>query len=156
MTMPTADEAATALHELAAGRRAVQAEGRRGLPLLLASGSTLVLLDYATKDFVTDRRARLLASGLCWAATLGIALLENRANPVQPVGVDPAGTGPRAAAPMAAAVLGWAVAERLVVAGLRRSRLRHPNTAAGLVLAVGRPLGYLGVLRLVPRPPEHG
>jgi hypothetical protein len=156
MSMPTENEAAAALQELAAGRQAVNTEQRRRLPVLLGAWSALVFLDYAAKDAVPDRRARRLVTGVCWTAAVGIGLLDSRTNPIQPVSVDPNETGPKAAAPMAGALLGWAIAERLIVAALRRSRLTRPNTAAGLVLAVGRPLGYLGVLRLTPKPHDHG
>jgi len=93
-----------------------------------------------------------MVSGLCAATTLGLGLLDHRANPVQPISVDPADTGPAAAGPLVLAVAGWAVAERLLVRGIRRSRATHPNTLAGVVLAVVRPLGYLAVQRLTPRP----
>jgi hypothetical protein len=79
-------------------------------------------------------------------------MLDHQARPVQPISVDPAETGPRAAAPMGVALAGWTVAERLLVRGLRRSSVSHPNTLAGIALAIGRPIGYLGVQRLTPRP----
>ncbi|MCO1657479.1 hypothetical protein [Pseudonocardia humida] len=156
MTVPTPDEATAALAELAAGRRAVAAEERRRVPVLLGAWSALALLDYAAKDHVPDRRVRRLITGLCQVTTLGLGLLDHRARPVQPVSVDPADTGPRAAAPMAVALAGWVVAERLLVRGLRRSGAAHPNTLAGIALAVGRPVGYLGVQRLLPRPRTDG
>lgn len=46
----------------------------------------------------------------------------------------------------------WGVAKRLVIRGLRASRLRRPNTVAGAILAVTRPVGYVLVERLTPRP----
>jgi hypothetical protein len=137
---PTRDEAAAALDELAAGRRATAAAESRGLPVLLGAWSLLVFVDYAAKDHVGQ------------AATLGLGLMDNRSRPVQPISPDPAEVGPRALVPMAGAAVGWALAERVIVVGLRRSRLRRPNTLAGLVLAVSRPLGYVGMLRLTPRP----
>jgi hypothetical protein len=152
MTGPTPDEAAAALAELDAGRRAVAAEERRHVPVLLGAWSALALLDYAAKDHLPDRRARWAVSGLCGAAALGLGLLDQRDRPVQPISVDPADTGPRAAAPMVLAITGWAVAERLLVLGLRRSGAARPNTLAGIALAASRPLAYLGVRRLLPRP----
>ncbi|TQM01625.1 hypothetical protein FB558_8518 [Pseudonocardia kunmingensis] len=156
MNMPTKDAASRDLEELAAGRRAIDAEGQRRLPVLLGAWASLVFLDYAAKDHVPDRRVRWAVTALCQAATLGLGLLDSRSRPVQPISVDPADTGPRAAAPMAAALVGWGVAERLLVHGLRRSHLPYPNTLVGLILAVGRPAGYLGVLRLAPRPRTDG
>ena len=114
MDGPTPDEAAAALAELDAGRRAVAAEERRRVPVLLGAWSALVLIDYAAKDHVPDRRVRRMVSGLCAATTLGLGLLDHRATPVQPISVDPADTGPRAAAPMVLAMAGWAAAERLL------------------------------------------
>ena len=156
MTEPSRSEAAAALEELAAGRRAVAAEERRRAPVLLGAWSVLAFLDYAAKDHVPDRRTRRAVTAVCQTAAVGLGLLDARARTVQPVSVDPADTGPRAAAPLAIAIAGWAVAERLLVHGLRRSRVTHPNTVAGLALAVGRPLAYLGVLRLTPRPRADG
>jgi hypothetical protein len=156
MDVPTRHEASAALDELAAGRRAVETEEKRRLPVLLGAWSALVLLDYAAKDHVPDRRVRRVVSGLCAATTLGLGLLDHRTRPVQPVSVDPADTGPRAAAPLVVAVAGWAVAEQLLVRGLRRSDATHPNTLAGIALAIGRPIGYLGVQRLAPRPRTDG
>jgi hypothetical protein len=149
---PTRDEAAAALDELAAGRRATAAAEIRGLPVLLGAWSLLVFVDYAAKDHVADRRVRWLVTALCQAATLGLGLLDNRSRPVQPISPDPVEVGPRAVVPMVGAAVGWALAERVIVLGLRRSRLSRPNTLAGLVLAVGRPIGYVGMLRLTPRP----
>lgn len=152
MTRPTSEEASAALGELAAGRRAVAAAERRGLPVLLAAWSLLVLVDYAAKDHIPDRRVRRMMTGACQVATVALGMVDHAVKPVQPVSVDPADVGPRAAAPIAAALIGWTVTERLVITGLRRSGLRWPNTVAGVVLAIGRPAGYVGLLRLVPRP----
>lgn len=152
MSGPTRDEAAAALDELAAGRRATAAAETRGLPMLLGAWSLLAFVDYAAKDHIADRRVRWLVTALCQAATLGLGLLDNRSRPVQPISPDAAEVGPRALAPMVGAAVAWTLAERVIVLGLRRSRLSRPNTRAGLVLAVGRPLGYVGMLRLTPRP----
>jgi hypothetical protein len=152
MSGPTRDEAAAALDELAAGRRATAAAETRGLPMLLGAWSLLAFVDYAAKDHIADRRVRWLVTALCQAATLGLGLLDNRSRPVQPISPDAAEVGPRALAPMVGAAVAWTLAERVIVLGLRRSRLSRPNTLAGLVLAVGRPLGYVGMLRLTPRP----
>lgn len=152
MSGPTPEEASAALEELTAGRRAVAAAERRSLPVLLAAWSVLVLVDYAAKDHVADRRVQRLVTGACQLSTVAIGLVDHSLDPVQPVSVDPEDVGPRAAAPIAAALVGWALAERLVVGGLRRSGVRWPNTLAGAVLAIGRPAGYLGLLRLLPRP----
>jgi hypothetical protein len=156
MDGPTRDEATAALDELAAARRAVASEGTRGLPALLGAWSALQLIDYAAKDHLPDRRAQRLVSVVCAAATLGLGLADHRSRPVQPISVDPADFTPRGSARMVAAIAGWAVAERLMVHGLRRSRLRHPNTAAGLALAVLRPAAYVATMKLAPRPRNHG
>lgn len=156
MSGPTRDEAVAALDEFAAGRLAVRVAEKRRMPLVLGASSVLVFVDYAAKDRLADRRVRWLVTALCQAATIGVGLLDNRARQVQPISVDPADLGPRAAAPMGAALIGWALAERTIVRWLRRSRIRRPNTLAGLLLAVGRPLGYLGVVRLTPRPRIDG
>lgn len=151
MEKPTPDEAAAALDELATGRRDVRAADRRRLPLVLAAWSTLVFVDYAAKDHVRDKRVRWLITGACEAAALGVGMLDGQAAQVQPVEVGGA-SGVADVAPMGAAMAAWAVAERAIVFGLRRSGLRYPNTVAGAVFAVTRPLCYLGVQRLLPRP----
>lgn len=149
---PSRDDAEAALGEIDSARRAVAAEDGRGLPVLLAAWSVLVVIDYGAKDHVPDRAVRRGVSALCAAATLGIGLQDNRSRRVQPVSVDPADVGIRAAAAMMAALAVWGVGERLVIHGLRASRLRRPNTVAGAILAVTRPAGYLGVLRVMPKP----
>lgn len=53
---------------------------------------------------------------------------------------------------MIASLAVWTVAERLLIRGLRRSPLRHPNTAAGAILAVTRPAAYLLMMRMAPKP----
>ena len=149
MNEPTRQEAESALAELEAGRRAVEAAEKRGLPVLLTGWSTLVLLDYIAKDHVPDRRARLAISGTCAVATLAMGMLDHSSNPVQPV--DVGGTPPDsdAAKRLGATLLGWALAERVLVLGLRRSGIRRPNTLAGITLAFCRPLGYLALRRLL-------
>ncbi len=156
MDVPTPDEAAMALSELRAGRRATVAAAARGLPVLLAASSVAVLADYVAKDLLAGRRARWSVTVVCQLSTLSIGLLEVYRSPVQPVSVDPADLGPRAATPFIAAVVGWALAERVLIVALRRSRVRRPNTLSGVVLAVARPLAYLRVQRLLPRPGHHG
>jgi hypothetical protein len=156
VTEPSRSEAAAALEELAAGKRAVADEERRRRLVLSGAWSALVLLDYGAKDLVLDRRTRWLVTVSCRAASIGVGLLVDRSRTVQPISVDPADTGPWAAAPMAVALAGWLVAERLLVLGLRRSRLARPNTVAGLVLALCRPAAQRGVLRLAPRPRTDG
>jgi len=141
---------------LAAERRAVAAAETRRLPVLLGAWSVLVFLDYAAKDHVADRRVQRAVTHLCQVSTVGLGILDQWHRPVQPVSVDPEDLGPRAAAPIAAALVGWALAERLIIRGLRRSDARWPNTRAGLVLAVGRPAGYVGLQRLMPRPRSDG
>lgn len=149
MNEPTKQDAELALAQLEAGRHAVEAAEKRGLPVLLAGWSTLVLLDYISKDHVPDRRAQHAISGICAVATLAMGMLDHRSNPVQPV--DVGGTRPDSdlAKRLGAALLGWALAERAVIMGLRRSGVRSPNTLAGITLAIGRPLGYLGLRRLL-------
>jgi hypothetical protein len=146
---PARPETESALAELEAGRRAVEAAGKRGLPVLLTGWSTLVLLDYIAKDHVPDRRARLAISGTCAVATLAMSILDHGSNPIQPVYVG--GTRPDndAAKRLGATLLGWALAERALILGLRRSDIRWPNTLAGITLAIGRPLGYLGLRRFL-------
>lgn len=155
MDRPTPDEAAAALAELAAGQRAVAAAEARGLPVLLTACSMFVLADYAAKDFLADRRARWAVSVVCQLSTLSLGLLDLDRTPVQPVSVDPADLGPPSATRFIAAMLGWALAERVLVVALRRSRVRRPNTLAGVALALARPVAYIGVQRLLPRPGRH-
>ncbi|MDQ3151225.1 MAG: hypothetical protein M3R63_05685 [Actinomycetota bacterium] len=156
MDMPTPDEAAAALAELEAGQRAVATAEARGLPVLLTACSMFVLADYAAKDVLAGRRARWAVSAICQLATLSLVLLDLDRTPVQPVSVDPADLGPRAAAPFIAAIVGCALAERVLVVGLRCSGVRRPNTLAGVALALARPVAYLGIQRLLPRPGHHG
>lgn len=152
--MPTPDEAAAALAELEAGQRTVATAETRGLPALLTAYSVFVLADYAAKDLLAARRARWAVSAVCQLSTLSLALLDMDRTPVQPVSLDPADLEPRAAVRFIAAILGWALAERALVVGLRRSRVRRPNTLAGGALALVRPAAYLGIRRLLPRPPS--
>lgn len=156
MDIPTPDEAEAALAELEASRLAIAAAEARGLPVLLTACSMFALVDYAAKDFLADRRAKRVVSVVCQLAVLSVGLLHLDRTPVQPVTVDPADLGPRAATPFIAAMVGWAVAERVLIVTLRRSRVRRPNTLAGVALALARPVAYLGVMRLLPRPGRHG
>ncbi len=149
MDEPTSREAKSALAELEAGRRAVDAAEKRGLPVLLTGWSALVLLDYVSKDHVPGRRAQLAISGTCAVATLAMGVLDHNANPVQPVDVGGMSQDSDAARRLSAALLGWTLAERSLVLGLRRSGIRWPNTLAGIALAIGRPLGYLHLRRLL-------
>lgn len=151
MHKPTPDEAAASLRELRAGRRAIADAEARGLPVLLSACSVSVLADYVGKDLLARRGARWAVTAICQLSALGVGLRLGR-TPVRPVSVDPADLGPRAAAPFMAALVGWALAERVLVFALRRSRLRRPNILAGVTLAFARPLAYLGVRRLLPRP----
>jgi hypothetical protein len=153
MSKPSKVDAADALAELRTGRAAVEAAEKQGLPVLLGAWSTLVLLDYSAKDHMPDRRARLAVSALCVTATLALGALNSRATPIQPVQVGERGSDRRATRKLAAVLLGWVVTERLLIIGLRRSRLRRPNTIAGAVLAVERPLGYLGLRRMLAARP---
>jgi hypothetical protein len=148
LSKPGKEDAADALTELRAGRTAVEAAERQGLPVLLGAWSTLILLDYSAKDHVPDRRTRLAVSGLCVAATLALGTLNSRATPTQPVQGGERGSDRRVAQRLAAVLLGWVVAERLLIIGLRRSGLHRPNTVAGALLAAERPLGYLGLRRM--------
>lgn len=152
MTNPSRADVEAALDELVAAQRAVTREGRRGLPVTLTACSVLVVLDYAAKDHVVDRGARRAVSTLCAAGALAITLLDQRASPVQPLSVDPADLGPRAAAPGLALAAGWAITERALITGFRRSRLGRPNTVAGVALAILRPALYLAARRLMPTP----
>lgn len=151
-TQPSRDDAEAALGEIEAARRAVTAESERSLPIMLAAWSSLVAVDYAAKDHMPSRTAQRGVSVLCAAATLGIGLLDIRSQQVQPVSVDPNDLDTRAAAPMMASLAVWAVAERLVIRGLRKSRLRYPNTAVGAILAITRPAAFVLVMRLTPKP----
>lgn len=150
-THPSRDDAAAALGEIEAARRAVAAESNRNPPIVLAY-SALIAVDYAAKDHMPSRRAQRGISILCAVTTLGIGLLDIRSRQVQPVSVDPDDLGPRAYSPMIVSMAGWTVAERLLIRSLRRSRLRHPNTAAGAILAVTRPAAYLLMMRMTPKP----
>ena len=152
----TPEEASAALGELAAGQRAVSAAERRGRPALVGALSVLTLVDYGAKDHVADRRVRRLVSGACQLAGIAITVVDHSVNPVQPfVVVDPDDDDePPAVATTIAALVGWLVAERLIVVGVRRSGVRWPNTLAGVLLAIGRPVAYIGLVRLLPRPPS--
>lgn len=154
--MPTPDQAAAALAELEAGQRTVATAEARGLPVLLTACSVLVLVDYAAKDLLTSRRTKRVVSAVCQLSALSLGLLDLARTPVQPVSVDPGDLGPRAAAPFIAAMVGWVLAERILVRRLRGSRVRRPNTLVGVTLALTRPVAYLGVQRLLPRPGRHG
>lgn len=149
MNEPTRQEAESALAELEAARRAVEAAEKQGRPVLLTGWSTLVLLDYLSKDHVPDRRARLAISATCAVATTAMAMLDHDSNPIQPVDVE--GTPPDSDVPrrLVTAMVGWVLAERALVVGLRRSGIRRPNTLAGITLALTRPLGYLLVQRIL-------
>lgn len=149
---PNRDEAAAALVEIDAARRAVEAESERGLAVMLTTTSALVVLDYAAKDYLPDRVAERAVSAICAIAGLGACLMHLRSNQVQPVSVDPNDLGFRAAAPMFAVLAGSFGAERLLVRRLRKSRLRRPNTVAGAILALERLAMYPLVLRLTPKP----
>lgn len=122
----------------------------RGLPVVLAATAVLTFLDHAAKDAFPDRGRRAAVTAVTQLAMAGISLLDVRANPVNPYAVA---SGPQAglAARIGAVGLGWYAAERLAVHMLRRSRLRRPNTAAGLLLAVSRPAGTVAVMRMLPR-----
>jgi len=153
--LPTPSAAASALDELAAARRAVSAAERRTLPFVLGASSFLTLVQHAAGDHVADRRTRWLVAGTCIALDVLLQVGDSRSTAVQPVAMGPDQRShpqdvPRAL--WAVAVLGRAAAERSVVAVLRRGRLRRPNTAAGLVLAVGTLLANLAVRRLLSRP----
>ena len=123
--------------------------------MLLTACSLFVLADYAAKDLLAGRGPKRTVSAVCQLSTLGVALFNVDRTPVQPVSVDPTDLGPRAATPFIAAMVGWALAERVLVVALRRSRVRWPNTLAGVALALSRPVAYLGVQRLLPRPGRH-
>lgn len=152
----TPAQAAAALADLGTAERAVRRAQTRGLPLLLVAEGVLVLVDYAAKDLLPGRRARHAVTAACVLTSLAVGMRDIRRTPVQPVSVDPDDLGPRAARPFLAALGCWVVAERVLVHGLRRSRLHRPNLAIGLVLAAGRPLAHLGTTRLLPRPGHRG
>lgn len=146
-------EAERALAELEAGRRATADAERRSRALLLASSSVLVFIDYAAKDHVPDPTARRLTTALCTTAATGLHLLDMRYQQVQPVGAASEEDVPPDLLPrLARFLLVWAASERVVIAGLRRSRVRRPNTVAGLVLALTRPIWYAALDRRLPRP----
>lgn len=153
--MPASEEAAVALAELEAGKRATADAEVRGRRALLTTYSVSVLVDYIAKDLFVSRRAKLSVTAGCQLSALGAALLDMERSPVQPVSVDPADVGLRAAAPFLGALLGWPLAERVLVGGVRRSRLRWPNVLVGVTLALVRPVAYVSVMRLVPRPDRH-
>lgn len=153
--MLTPDEAAAALAELEAGQRDIAAAETRGLPVLLSACSVFVLADYAAKDLLAGRRAKWAVSAVCLLSTLSVTLLNQDRTSVQPVSTDPADLGSRAATPFIAAMVGWTLAERVLVVALRRSRLRRPNTLAGVALALARPVAYFQAQRLLPRPGHH-
>ncbi|GEC23536.1 hypothetical protein C8E95_3237 [Pseudonocardia autotrophica] len=117
---------------------------------MLAATSVLTFLDFAAKDEIADPRRRMAASAVIQAALLAIPLLEVQGSQINPYppGDDPQ---PALAAKIGAVALGWYAAERLAVHLIRRSRLKRPNTIAGLVLAVSRPAGYVAVTRMLPR-----
>jgi len=155
VTVPEQNEAAAALAELETGKKVVANAEVRARRTLLATYSVSALTDYLAKDLLVSRRAKWAVTAGCQISLLGAALWDLERNPVQPVSLDPADVGPRAAAPFFGAMLGWALAERLLVVGLRRSRSPRPNTLVGGVLAVIRPIAYVSVMRLIPRPSRH-
>lgn len=152
----TREQARAALAELEAGKRAVTSAETRTRPMLLTAYSGLALVDYAAKDYLGSRRAQWGVTAICQLITLGLTLLEQDRNPVQPATVENADRTRLTDAPFIAALVGWPLAERLLVTALRRSNIRRPNTLAGVALAATRPAGYLGLYRLIPRPAHHG
>lgn len=152
---PTPPDAAAALDELAAARRAVSAAERRTLPLVLGASSFLTLVQHAAGDHVTDRRTRWLVSGTCIALDVLVQVGDHRSAVVEPIATTPDGDPHPPDIPRtlwAAGVLGRTAVEWSVAAALRRSRLRRPATAAGLLLAIGSLLSDLAVRRLLWRP----
>lgn len=142
-----------ALDEIDAARRGVDAADRRGTPALLVATAALTFLDFAAKDHAA-RPVRHAVTAVVQTALLGMSLAEVRANPVVPY--EPAdGPAPGRATAVFGAIAGWTAAERAVVVLLRRSRLRRPNTVAGLVLAVTRPAGHVVLRSLLPRAGRH-
>jgi hypothetical protein len=136
---PTPEAAARALAEVEARRRLVEAEHRRHVPFELAVWSAALLLDYAAKDVLPGRRRRLAATALCQlAGAAALALNPPRVRPWWRHEGDQ-DEGSRDLLILFAACGYALVVERGLVWALRRSRLRRPNTVAGLVLAVTRP-----------------
>jgi hypothetical protein len=135
---PTPEAAAGALAEVQARRRLVEAEHWRHVPFELAVWSAVILLDYAAKDLLPRRRERLAATALCQLA--GAAALALNPPRVRPWGRHQVDSDEGAKDVLFVfAVYGYAlVVERGLVWALRRSRLRRPNTVAGLVVAVSR------------------
>jgi hypothetical protein len=136
---PTPEAAARALAEVEARRRLVEAAHWRHVPFESAVWSAALLLDYAVKDLLSSRRRRLAATALCQLAGAAVlALNPPRVRPWWRHKGDP-DEGTRDIL-LLFALGGYAlVVERALVWGLRRSRLRRPNTVAGIVLAVTRP-----------------
>lgn len=149
---PTPSAAAAALDELAAARRAVSAAERRTLPFVLGARSFLTLVRHATADHVTDRRTRRFVTGTCLALDALLLVGDNRSTAVQPAEVSPDEHRSPPPALYAVGVLAAVAVDRSVVAVLRRTRLRRPNTAAGLVLAIEGTLADLVVRRLLSGP----
>lgn len=147
MPPPTPEQAAAATAEVDAARAAVDRAARQGRPAVLVATAALTFLDFAAKDHLRPPGAGVVTA-VAQSAILAAVLLEARANPVQPA--LPAG---EAAAPLAAAGVGtaWFAAERLAVHALRRSRLRRPNTVAGVLLALSRPAATVVLHRLPSR-----
>jgi hypothetical protein len=145
-------EAERALAELEAGRRATAHAERRSRALLLASSSVLVFMDYAAKDHVPDPTARRLTTALCTTAALCLHLLDMRYQQVHPVGMGPDESRPEVVRRLVRLLLVWMASERVLIVGLRRSRVRRPNTVSGLVLALTRPVWYAVLDRRLPRP----
>lgn len=150
------EQARAALAELEAGDRAVAAAKTRTWPLLLTACSGLAVVDYAAKDHLVSRRAQWGVTVICQLVTLGLTLLEQDRNPVQPVTVEQADRTRWTGMPFLAALVSWPLVERILVTAILRSNVRRPNTFARVALAVTRPAGYLGLHRLIPRPGHHG
>ncbi|ANY07245.1 hypothetical protein AFB00_14220 [Pseudonocardia sp. HH130630-07] len=136
--------------EVDAARIAVGAAESRGLPIMLAATGVLTFLDFAAKDEIASPRRRRLVTGIIQTAIAGIGMLEARANPVNPFAIAPV-PQPAAFGRYTAVAAGWYADERLAVHLLRRSRLSRPNTVAGALLAVSRPVGTLVAIRMMPR-----
>ena len=136
---PTPEAAARALAEVEARRRLVEAAHWRHVPFESAVWSAALLLDYAVKDLLSSRRRRLAATALCQLA--GAAVLALNPPRVRPWWRHQGDPDEGARDLLLVFVAGGCLLalERTLVWALRRSRLRHPNTVAGLVLAVTRP-----------------
>ncbi|MCO7192839.1 hypothetical protein [Pseudonocardia sp. McavD-2-B] len=149
MDTPDARRATEALQEIEAARRAVDTADRRSRPAVLIATAALTVLDFAAKDHL-PRRGQRVVTAVALAGVLGVSLADVRSTPVV-VYAAADGPAPGRAAALFGASIGWFAAERVAVALLRRSRLRRPNTAAGILLGVSRPLGSVLVTRILPR-----